>query len=81
MRGVGCAGLVPLEYSVAWLTCAVADSWTWRWLGGRVLLKVVSVLTCRILGLIVVLFRGDLRGSRTRLPVLTWAPTPRARIR
>jgi hypothetical protein len=20
---------VPLEYSVAWLTCAVADSWTW----------------------------------------------------
>jgi hypothetical protein len=21
--------LVPLEYSVAWLTCAVADSWTW----------------------------------------------------
>jgi putative transposase len=48
---------VPLEYSVAWLTCAVADSWTW--LGGRVLLKVVYVLTCRILGLIVVLFRGD----------------------
>jgi hypothetical protein len=28
-------------------------------LGGRVLLKVVYVLTCRILGLIVVLFRGE----------------------
>jgi hypothetical protein len=28
-------------------------------LGGRVLLKVFYVLTCRILGLIVVLFRSD----------------------
>ena len=28
-------------------------------MAGRVLLKIVYVLTCRILGLVVVLFRGD----------------------
>ena len=32
----------------------------WCWLACRVLLKVVYVLTCRVLGLAVLVFRGDL---------------------
>ena len=62
-RDVPSVRAVPLENSIARLTCAVADNWTWRWLGGQVLLKVVYVLTFRLLGLIVVLFRGDQGGS------------------
>jgi putative transposase len=38
-------------------------------LAGRVLLKIVYVLTCRILGLVVVLFRGD-RATAAELLVL-----------
>jgi hypothetical protein len=37
-------------------------------LAERVLLKIVYLLTCRVLGLIVMLARGDLLGSNTR----TW---------
>jgi hypothetical protein len=33
-------------------------------LAGRVLLKIVYVLTCRTLGLVVVLFRGDRQHTR-----------------
>ena len=32
----------------------------WCWLACRVLLKVVYVLACRVLGLAVLVFRGDL---------------------
>src|SRR5438876_11748249 len=32
----------------------------WCWLACRVLLKIVYMLTCRVLGLAVLLFRGDL---------------------
>jgi putative transposase len=47
---------------------------TWRWLACRVLLKFVYLLTCRVLGLAVLVFRGDGRrmpscwcsGMRTR---------------
>jgi putative transposase len=33
---------------------------TWCWLACRVLLKIVYLLTCRVLGLAVLVFRGDL---------------------
>ena len=32
----------------------------WCWLACRVLLKIVYLLTCRVLGLAVLVFRGDL---------------------
>jgi putative transposase len=32
----------------------------WCWLVCRVLLKIVYLLTCRVLGLVVLVFRGDL---------------------
>ena len=32
---------------------------TRRWLAGRVLLKIVYLLTCRVLGVAVLVFRGD----------------------
>ena len=50
---------VPLEYSVAWLTCTVAERLDMVMVGWAGAAKVFYVLTCRILGLIVVLFRGD----------------------
>ena len=49
----------PLGYSIAWLTCAVTNRWTRGWLAGRVLLKIVYLLTCRVLDLAVLVFRGD----------------------
>jgi hypothetical protein len=51
---------VPLEYSIGGLICAVASGLDAVWLAGRVLLKVVYLLTRRILGLAVLVFRGDL---------------------
>jgi putative transposase len=51
---------VPLEYSIEWLVCTIrqqacrGDGWL-----GRVLLKIVYRLVCWILGLAVLLFRGD----------------------
>jgi putative transposase len=33
---------------------------TWRWLACQVLLKIVYLLTCRVLGLAVLVFRDDL---------------------
>jgi putative transposase len=33
---------------------------TWCWLACRVLIKIVYLLTCRVLGLAVLVFRGDL---------------------
>ncbi len=51
---------MPLEYSIGVVEPALwATGWT-RWcLAGRVLLKIAYVLTCRILGLVVLLCRGD----------------------
>jgi putative transposase len=60
---------VPLEYSIGLLTCAVADRLDAVVLVGRVSLKIVYVLTCRILGLVVLLFRGD-QAKDAELPVL-----------
>ena len=51
---------VPLEYSITWLTCAFASKRDIVLVASRVLLKIVYVLTCRVLSLIVLLFRGDL---------------------
>jgi putative transposase len=42
------------------LTCALPAGLTWWWFACRVLLKIIYVLTCRMLGLAVLVFRGDL---------------------
>ena len=42
---------------------------TWCWLACRVLLKLVYLLTCRVLGLAVLMFRGD-RAKDAELLVL-----------
>jgi transposase len=41
----------------------------WWWLAGRVLLKIVYLLTCRVLGVAVLVFRGD-RAKAAELLVL-----------
>jgi len=53
---------VPLEYSIEWLTCAVASRLDLlrSWLADRVLLKIVYMLVRRILGLAVLASRTDL---------------------
>jgi len=42
---------VPLEYSIEWLTCVSPAVVTRCWLACRVLLKIFSWPTCRLLGL------------------------------
>src|ERR1022692_3881049 len=42
---------------------------TRRWLAGRVLIKIVYLLTCRVLGVAVLVFRGD-RAKAAELLVL-----------
>jgi hypothetical protein len=42
---------------------------TRKWLAGRVLLKIVYLLTCRVLGVAVLAFRGD-RAKAAELLVL-----------
>jgi putative transposase len=61
---------VPLEYSIGVfdLHCS-PTGWTRWWLAGRVLFKIVYTLVCRILGLVVVLCRGD-RARAAELLVL-----------
>ena len=63
--------LVPPEYSIARLTCAIATGLTRRWLACRVLLKIVYLLTltCRVLGVAVLVFRDD-RAKAAELLVL-----------
>ena len=51
---------MPLEYSIEWLTCAVASSFFRSWLADRVLLKIVYLLVRRILGLAALVSRTDL---------------------
>ncbi len=61
----GWSSPVPLEYSIVLLTCAVTS-----WLVGLpVLLKIVYVLVRRLLGLAVLVFRGD-RAKDAELLVL-----------
>jgi hypothetical protein len=50
---------VPLEYSIRGWPALSPTGWRRWWLAGRVLLKIVYALTCRILGVIVVLIRSD----------------------
>jgi hypothetical protein len=65
---------VPLEYSIGRVTCTVANMMNAVMVGCRVLLKIVYLLTCRVLGLAVLVFRGDrgkmpscsCSGTRTR---------------
>jgi putative transposase len=51
--------LVPLEYSTEGLTCPIASR-PIAVLAGRVLLKLVYVLTCRVLGVAALVLRDDL---------------------
>jgi len=44
----------------------------WCWLACRVLFKIVYVLTCRLLGLFVLMFRGDLAKDAELL--VLWLP-------
>ena len=60
---------MPLEYSIEWLTCAFASSRDVVLVSLRVLLKIVYFLTCRVLGLAVLMFRGD-RAKDAELLVL-----------
>src|ERR1019366_3604196 len=60
---------VPLEYSIGWVTCTVAGMMDAVTVGLRVLLKIVYLLTCRVLGLVVLVFRGD-RAKDAELLVL-----------
>ena len=53
-------GAVPLEYSIAWLTCAFASGQGAVMVGWRVLLKIVYLLVRRIVGLAVLVLRRDL---------------------
>jgi hypothetical protein len=46
-------GLVLPEYSIEWLTCAIASRLDAVMVGCRVLLKIVYLLTCRVLGVAV----------------------------
>jgi hypothetical protein len=60
---------VPLEYSIEWLTCAIGSRPGAVMAGWPVLLKIVYLLVRQILGLAVLIFRGD--GAReAELPVL-----------
>ncbi|GEM_PF-6513870 len=45
---------MALDYSIGCVTCTVADGWTQWWLACRVLLKIVHLLTCRVLGRLVI---------------------------
>jgi hypothetical protein len=49
---------VPLEYSIARLTWVIASRLDAVMVAGRVLLKIVYLLTCRVLGVAVLVFRG-----------------------
>ena len=61
---------VPLDYSIGCVTCAVCLArWVQWWLACRVLLKIVYLLTCRLLGLAVLVFRSD-RAKDAELLVL-----------
>ena len=60
---------MPLEYSIERLTCAFASSRDVVLVSLRVLLKIVYFLTCRVLGLAVLMFRGD-RAKDAELLVL-----------
>jgi putative transposase len=51
---------VPLEYSIKRLTCAFAGRLDVVLLACQVLLKIAYLLTCRVLSLAVLVFRGDL---------------------
>lgn len=57
---------VPLAYSVEWLTCAFASRSDVVMVAWRVLLKIVYLLTCRVLGLVVLVFRGGLINEYSR---------------
>jgi hypothetical protein len=50
---------VPLEYSIGCVTCTVAGMMGAVVVGFPVLLKIVYLLTCRVLGLAVLMSRGD----------------------
>src|SRR5262249_47745305 len=54
------AQVVPLEYSIEWLTALSPADSTRSWLADRVLLKIVYLLIRRILGLAVLVSRTDL---------------------
>jgi putative transposase len=51
------------------VTCTVADGWTQWWLACGVVLKIVYLLACRVLGLAVLVFRGE-RAKDAELLVL-----------
>ena len=59
---------MPPEYSIERLTCAIASRFKAVMVGWRVL-KIVYLLTCRVLGVAVLVFRSD-RGNAAELLVL-----------
>ena len=76
---------MPPEYSIEWLTCGVASRLDVVMVGWPVLLKIVYLLTCRVLGVAVLVFRGDqakaaellvLRRENTVLRCLCCAKSP-----
>ncbi len=60
---------MPLEYSIGRVTCTVAGTGGQWWLACWMLLKIVYLLTCRVLGLVVLGFRCD-RAKDAELLVL-----------
>ena len=62
-------GRVPLEYSIAWVTCTVANMMNALMVGLPGAAQDRLPLTCRVLGLAVLVFRGD-RAKDAELLVL-----------
>ena len=59
MLDTGAQDPAPLEYSIEWLTCAFASRPDVVMVGLAVLLEIVYLLTCRVLGLAVLVRRED----------------------